>query len=305
MAESSAVTANTLATAGQYNNLRNDVLSTTLGHLHDGTNGRALDSATVTSGHLSFSDNQQARFGTGNDGLIFYDTTDLIIRPSAVGTGAVSIDQQANDGAALKLLSSDITTGLTTATLYKDVTTDDYLAISKVSDTLGGAAIEAMMEDDAGSTVLSLGAYGGTATTAKTTSARALVEVIASEHDGANALANITADGNVFAVRARVGGSMVARLLVDEDGDVYSVTATQTFDAYDDLALLDTYDKVRSGYGDWALEHEQALVRLGILGGTVGAGGLTNWTQLTRLLVGAVRQLGARQAALEGGKLNG
>ena len=40
MANSSAVSSGDLATADQYNNLRDDVLSTCSGHLHDGTNGR-------------------------------------------------------------------------------------------------------------------------------------------------------------------------------------------------------------------------------------------------------------------------
>lgn len=40
MAQSAAVATGDLATAAQYNNLRNDVISTTLGHVHDGTNGR-------------------------------------------------------------------------------------------------------------------------------------------------------------------------------------------------------------------------------------------------------------------------
>ena len=40
MAQSSAVLDGNTALAEEYNDLRNDVLSTTLGHLHDGTNGR-------------------------------------------------------------------------------------------------------------------------------------------------------------------------------------------------------------------------------------------------------------------------
>jgi len=40
MAQSSAVSSGELATATQYNNLRDDVLSVTTGHLHDGSNGR-------------------------------------------------------------------------------------------------------------------------------------------------------------------------------------------------------------------------------------------------------------------------
>lgn len=47
MAESAAATAKTLATAKQYNDLRNDTLSTTLGHMHDGTNARVHTDDTI------------------------------------------------------------------------------------------------------------------------------------------------------------------------------------------------------------------------------------------------------------------
>jgi hypothetical protein len=47
------------------------------------------------------------------------------------------------------------------------------------------------------------------------------VEFNVFEHNGSNGLANITANGNVFAVRAQVGGSLVTRWLLDEDGDTW------------------------------------------------------------------------------------
>jgi hypothetical protein len=47
MAESAAVSSGDLATAEQYNDLRDDVLSTTLGHMHDGTNGRVHTDDTL------------------------------------------------------------------------------------------------------------------------------------------------------------------------------------------------------------------------------------------------------------------
>jgi len=57
--------------------------------------------------------------------------------------------------------------------------------------------------------------------TTKTTSGVGLVDIYVSEHDGANALANITADGNIFSVRAKTGGSDLTKFMVDEDGDAY------------------------------------------------------------------------------------
>ena len=47
MANSSTVSSGEQATASQYNNLRDDVLSTTSGHLHDASNGRAHVEFTI------------------------------------------------------------------------------------------------------------------------------------------------------------------------------------------------------------------------------------------------------------------
>ena len=47
MANSSAVAAGQIATAEQHNNLRDDILDTSSGHLHDGTNARVHASLTV------------------------------------------------------------------------------------------------------------------------------------------------------------------------------------------------------------------------------------------------------------------
>ena len=98
---------------------------------------------------------------------------------------------------------------------------------------------------------------------------------------------------------------VTTRMLVDEDGDLYSVTAAQTFDEHDDAALIDAYDTVRSidpvkgEWTDFARSNEQKLIDLGILGGRIEDGGMTNVTQLTRLLTGAARQQSRKQSDLE------
>jgi hypothetical protein len=91
---------------------------------------------------------------------------------------------------------------------------------------------------------------------------------------------------------------------------MYSVTAGQTFDDYDDLVALDYYDKVRSGeispkdaikasYGKYAEYNEQALIEMGVLGDTIANGGLTNQSQLSRLLTGGVRKLAEEVKSLK------
>ena len=138
---------------------------------------------------------------------------------SSIVTLGITVDQGANDNAIIDLKSSDVAHGLVTGVWAE---TDTFYSIAKTNSTLGGAAISAYAEDDASaSAVMQLTAFGGQADTTKSTAGRALVEVRTFEHDGADSLTNITADGNVFGVLAYVGGSMLARMLVDEDGDMW------------------------------------------------------------------------------------
>ena len=275
----------------------------------DGSQGLWL--ATVD---LKFNDSVNLIFGTGGDATIQYNGTNLVISPAVVGTGelvltgaslfvgdtanadmtqGITINQGANDDQVLAFKSSDIAHGRTTI-----AETDTFAMFRKNSATLGGLRQDILAEDDALTTTFQIVARGGTADTTKTTSGVGLVSYNVAEISG-DADADITADGNVFTVRATVGSSTVTRFLVDEDGDLYSVTAAQTFDDYDDLALIDTYDRVRSGYMEWAKEHEEQLIAIKVLGGPVAEGGLTNLSQLSRLLTGAIRQIGTRLELIE------
>ena len=218
-------------------------------------------------------------------------------------TTGLTINQGVNDDKIFALKSSEVAHG------YTDQSeTDSWFNISKSSATLGGAHVQVIGEDDSLPRVLRWTVAGGTADTTKTTAGVGLVNFDVREHDGANAVANVTADGNVFVVQARVGGATLARFLVDEDGDMYSVTAGQTFDDYDDVALIEAYDHVRSGdaafeikseFGKFAYANEAALIDAGVLGGSIADGGLTNQTQLIRVLTGAARQQATRIRQLE------
>jgi hypothetical protein len=265
---------------------------------------------TPTNAGSKFNDNVRLYFGTGSDVTIHYDGTDLIITPNVVGSGHVVISQGGGDGEAFAIRSSDVAHGLTSQAV-----TSSYLTIAKREPSTGGVRIQAIAEDDASNDqVFLLHAMGGQANTTKTTSGYGLVNIRVSEHNGSNSLANITADGNVFSVQARVGGSNVARLLVDEDGDLYSVTSAQTFDAEDDAALLDAYDTVRANIPIYdglpkpakdALDQKEAmLLAKGLLGGPVlGVApeeqGMTNISRLAKLQTGGARQANARLVALE------
>jgi len=220
-------------------------------------------------------------------------------------TVGLTINQEANDDAILAFKSSDVAHGMTSVGGPSE--TDDYFILRKNSGGYGGIDMRAYADDAALNTVLNFQAYGGTATTTKSTAGIGLINMQAYEHDGSNGLANITADGNVFSIRARVGGSLVTRMLVDEDGDLYSVTSAQTFDDYDDMALIETYDAARSGslkeqikadFGRTMLMDEATLIEAGVLGDTMANGGMTNQTQLSRVLTGGVRQLNQKHLSL-------
>jgi hypothetical protein len=219
-------------------------------------------------------------------------------------TLGLTINQGANDDLIFCLKSSDVATGITTIP-NGTFETDDFFAIDKRSAAYGGARLTALAEDDASQAVpLQFDVWGGQAQTGKATSNAGLVDFAIQEHDGSNAVANITANGNVFGVRAQVGGSMLLRFLVDEDGDLYSVTSAQTFDEHDDLQLVRNYDVVRrdslrNSYKEFASGYEDELIALGVLGAPIADGGLTNVTQLQRLHNGALVQLNGNIKALE------
>ena len=209
------------------------------------------------------------------------------------------IDQSTDDAEALILRSStDVDHGFTSG--FVGTSTETYFSVRKMiggsgDGTGGGAILQAFAGDTADKRVLSFYVGGGTADTTKTTSGVGLVDYYIVEHNGSNGMQNITADGNVFAIRARVGGSTVARLIVDEDGDLYSVTSAQTFDQYDDAQMVRALDQVkgdviRDKWDDYVTYNEQALIDADVLGGPISEGGMTNVTQLQRLHNGAIWQ---------------
>ena len=255
--------------------------------------GGLVVSHAATSGDLEF--------WVGGTRTMTLDNSNNVGIGTATPGSLLHLDQGSGDGFILLGTSSDVSHALTSGGAGANTTTDDYFAIQKSSSSRGGTLIKSIAEDAALGQVLDIYAYGGTATTAKTTSAVGLVGFTIAEHNGANALANITANGNVFSIRAQVGGSAATRFLIDEDGDVYSVvsTAMQTFDGYDDIALLSAFDSntapdevIRTEFEDFTRYNEQDLIDAKILGGPVAEGGMVNTTQLQRLHNGALRQLG-------------
>jgi len=129
MANSSTVDTGDTATAAQYNNLRADAIDTSTGHLHDGSNGRNLDSAVVSTGHLTFNDNQRISLGTGGDSILSYNGTDTIWDLQAVGsgvlkfTGATTVNTSAGNLTLGAAAGSNVLLGDNVTIVYVDGTT--------------------------------------------------------------------------------------------------------------------------------------------------------------------------------------
>ena len=247
-----------------------------------------------TTGMLQFSTDGSARMTIDTGGKVGIGETDP--------NGLLSLNQGGDDTVIFTAKSSDIATGLTSGA-HSTLETDDYFAVSKINATLGGARLMGVAEDDAQSKTVEIVGYGGTPETGKAISNNALITVRAYEHDGSNALANITADGNVFCVQSYLSGSTRTRFLVDEDGDIYAaqdaVTGLTVIDDYDDVAMISALDYasdpegvIKTDFEDFLKYNEKELVETKILGAPIAEGGMTNVTQLQRLHNGAIRQLG-------------
>ena len=121
--------------------------------------------------------------------------------------------------------------------------------------------------------------------------------------NGANALADITADGNVFGVRARVGSSDVTRMLVDEDGEIHAVISpVNAFDEHDDAMRSRQFDLISGGnvietkFDEFVEKDRTWFEDNGIIGKVSkedqenGAQPLYNLTRLQKLHNGAIGQ---------------
>lgn len=232
----------------------------------------------ISGGSIELDDSEGVTFGTGKDATIAYDGTNLVVEPRAVGSGNLVVNDTcivavndtthgvmttgflANQGTATNIIaafkSSNINHGLTSGVFGNDVETDDFLTFEQSNGDAGGIKIQALNEDSVQTRVFQLHAWGGTADATKSTGAAGLFDFFATEHDGANALADVAADGNIVAFRCRRGGSNVAVFIFDEDGDSHQDvgTAWTNFDDFDDFAVMDAYATTLSHPGDPILE---------------------------------------------------
>jgi hypothetical protein len=236
---------------------------------------------------------------TGNIGLNTSTFTDM--------TTGLAINQGAADDTIFALKSSDIAGNSGGSTW--GITTDEedtFYSARKLNDTTGGL-LERIYCEDANVRVYQIQVYGGQGSTTKSTSGRSQVEYYISDHDGAGSQSAMTADTNLFAVRAfDSGGASATKFLVAEDGDLHvdGSATVGTFDEHQDALLVRAFDVVRSPktiikskWDEYVKYNAKDLTDAGILGIVSpedvksGHKPMLNVSQLQRLHNGAIWQL--------------
>lgn len=175
--------------------------------------------ATDAIGRIDFrtgsGDTLRVRIAAGG-GVIINDLT------SPNNVSGLTINQGINADNILTCQYTNFTHGLTSGGAFA-VETDTYLALAVANTTFGGARFQATASNSSQTEVLQFYAFGATADTTKGTTGRALTEMIASRHNGANVLTDIAANGNLFGVRGRASGVYATVWNVDIEGDVWQL----------------------------------------------------------------------------------
>jgi len=200
-------------------------------------------------------------------------------------TTGLTINQGAADNEILALKSSDVAHGMTDYT-----ETDTYCWIRKYSATEGGCSITGMRAT--GSRSLSFNGFGTADNTAKTTAADAYVYINTGKKSG-TAVAACGADANLLVI----GNASTARFIFDAEGSAHADVEWTAYDSYDDLALLDSLEShlVKREFGEFLRYNRDALQRAGIVNFyDTGPRAMVNFTRLSMLHTGAIRQLGRK-----------
>jgi hypothetical protein len=201
-------------------------------------------------------------------------------------TIGLTVNQGAADDEIISLKSSDVAHGITDQT-----ETDTYGLFSKFAATTGGMRVQGMSEASTGLQVV------GIAVNADTTKSTAAVAPIITDTSlkSGTGTALMDVNDNIFVIR----NASVARFIFDGGGDFFADSGSDTFDDYDDLALVEAIDRGLKGdpvdekYAAHLQENKQTLQDLGIVNfyDPEGKRAMVNVTKQARLHNGAIRQL--------------
>lgn len=193
----------------------------------------------------------------------------------------LTINQAAYDNEILAFKSSDVAHSFTNI-----AEADTYFTVEKTSEVEGGVRFRGFRE--AGYEQVMFQCFNGSVfDTSKGTVSRAGFEVWCFGSSGAGT-GDVTANGNMFVVRARKGGSAKTVFIIDEDGDYHYEGGAYTFDEYNDAAACHDVARVLSGRLDNFIQYNRgALVDMGV----ISSGGFVSGKRMTMLKLGAIGQL--------------
>lgn len=168
-----------------------------------------------------------------------FNTLFLNDTANSKSTAGITINQGGYDNEILSFKSSDVAHGLTSIT-----ETDTFFFFTKQEANRGGMLFRGIKDPGNNNSAFAFyGHLGSDLDTTKSTAGRGLAEICASQHSG-GAITAVVADGNILVVSAYDGSSYKARLIVDNEGDLWlsgGVTADlgyTEYDEHDDAILL-------------------------------------------------------------------
>jgi len=207
----------------------------------------------------------------------------------------MTINQGANDTEIMAFKSSDVAHGVTSI-----AETDTYGSISKWSGDIGGMRMVGITETAIGAVLTGI---GGSDSANQNSSANAYIILQAAKSSGSS-IGAVGTNANLVVIRDYT----TTTFCFDKEGSAHAEVEWTTFDEYDDVALLSdleeallaNQDPVKEGFSDFLRYNRDALERARIVNFGDNGKAMVNFTRLSMLLVGAVRQLGDRLALVEG-----
>lgn len=214
--------------------------------------------------------------------------------------GALILSQGADDDEILAAKSSDVAHGITGI-----AETDTYFQVKKRNAANGGALVQGLNADGAVNVdaLLLQGIQTGVSTL-KSNAAPAAVTIDGVKKSGAGG-ATLGANANI----AAFSDNGTVRQILDSDGDSHQDvgTAWTNFDDHNDVELLTQLsvqvslpgDPIRTQFRAFLEANRARLEALKLVTFNEDGHHFINWSRTTMLLIGAVRQLGARVLGLE------
>ena len=206
------------------------------------------------------------------------------------GANGLTINQTTADDEIFTLKSSDVCHSVT------DNTEDDtFFAITKKSNSGGGALLEGFAESNLTDAGLMIRGYSEGASGTRSTSGTApvMVDAVKANSSGGGA---VDSNANIFVVQ----NNGTTRWLIDSEGDVYADGSHNDsgWDEWDDVALLTAARHVsvrnkefaKNMFGDFISEHADVLNQTGVIKRNDDGSNFVSTKGLNGLIIDAIRQ---------------